>query len=258
MIRLRSLSTLLLLLLAIGASAQDAEKEDEDPWDSGEWDDWKEDIGYSDTTHSLTHWAGIDLAVTGYLTPGNRFTMPSGSKNWELDYARSIGWNLNLFEKRFALVGRHLGLVTGIGFDWDRYAFEKNVSVKANSDCTWTQKGNIDYDKNKLKTTYLRVPLLLELNTSEIPDKSFHLAAGVIGGWRIHSELDQAYSQNGDEFTREREADFNIQSFRYSLTTRLGYGKYNLFFEYSPMPLFERGEGPELYPFSAGVTLLGL
>lgn len=248
---------LLLICCPIVLLAQEGEKDGENGFWDEDWDDWKGDIGYSDTIHALTNWAGIDLAVTGYMTPGGNFD-PSGQYgNWKLDYARSIGWDLNLFEKRFALAGRHFGLVTGIGFDWDRYAFEKKVSVTADADSTWAFEDGTDYDVNKLKTTYLRVPLLFEVNSSEIPENSFHIAVGAIGGWRIHSEFEQQFSVNGTEITREKEAGFNIRSFRYSLTTRLGYGNYNIFFEYSPMPLFERDEGPEFYPFSAGVTLLG-
>lgn len=257
----RIIPFLLLFFFSIGLAAQD---EDEwgngssNSWDDGEWDDWKEDIGYSDTVHSLTHWAGIDIAVTGYMTSGNRLNMPKGLENWELDYGRSIGWSLNLLEKRFALADRYLGLVTGIGFDWDRYAFEKNVSLRANSDSTWSMKDGTDYDESKLKVTYLRVPLLFELNTSRIPDNSFHLSVGAIGSWRIHSKFEQEYSKDGTDFTSEKKARFNLNSFRYSLTTRLGYSNYNIFFEYSPMPLFQRGEGPEFYPFNVGVTVLGM
>ena len=249
---------LLLLLFPFSVIAQDGTDDEGFEWDNEEWGDWKDDINYDDTTHQLTNWAGIDLAVTGYLAPDHRFDLPSENGNWTLDYSRSIGWNLNLFETRFPIVGRHFGLVTGLGFDWDRYAFERNVSIGSKPDSTWAYEDGTDYDKNKLKTTFLRVPLLLELNTSEDPEKSFHLSVGVIGGWRIHSKFDQEFTIDGTEHHIEKVAKFNVNSFRYSLTTRLGYDDYNLFFEYSPMPLFERGEGPELYPFSAGVTILGI
>ncbi len=241
--------------------AQDDPEEDEwnsEEWNEDRWGEFKEDINYDDTAHQLTNWAGIDLAVTGYLAPDNRFTLPGSQKEWTLDYSRSIGWNLNLFETRFPIVGRHFGLVTGLGFDWDRYAFERNVTVKADPDSTWAFEDGTDYEDNKLKTTFLRVPLMLEVNSSTDPEKSFHLALGVIGGWRIHTKYEQEFKVNGAEHQIERVAKFNVNSFRYSLTTRFGYGDYNLFFEYSPMPLFERGEGPELYPFSAGVTIAGI
>ena len=42
-----------------------------------------------------------------------------------------------------------------------------------------------------------------------------------------------------------------------SATVRGGVGWFNLFATYSLTPLFESGRGPELYPFTVGVTLLG-
>lgn len=251
---------LLLFVFPLFLQAQNENGENDDDgfeWE-GEFDSWKDDVGFDDSTHARTHWAGADLAVTGFLTPANKFAMTAENDDWTLDYSRSIGWNLNLFETRFPIVGPYFGLVTGLGFDWDRYSFEKNVSVQADPGETWAIEDGRDYDVNKLKTTFLRVPLLFELNTAEDPERSFHFAAGVIGGWRIHTKYHQEYSVDGTDITQEKVAKYNVHPFRYSVTTRLGYGKYNIFAEYSPMPLFERGEGPEVYPFSAGITIVGI
>lgn len=255
---LRYTISFVLVLIASGLLAQKEGEDGGNSWSSEGWDDWKEEINYDDTAHERTNWAGVDIASTGYLTPDNKFSMPFGNKNWTLNYGRSIGWNLNLFEKRFPIVGPYFGMVTGLGFDWDRYAFEKKVSIAANPDSTWAYEDGTDYDMNALKTTFLRIPLLFELNTSEDPDRSFHLSVGVIGSWRIHTKFHQEFEVDNTDITRETKAKFNVNSLRYSLTTRFGYGDYSLFLEYSPMPLFERGEGPELYPFSAGITLLGI
>ena len=48
-----------------------------------------------------------------------------------------------------------------------------------------------------------------------------------------------------------------LKRFRVSLTARAGVGWFNVFATYSLTPLFESGSGPELYPFSVGVTLVG-
>ncbi len=255
---IRYFATFLLLFSFPFTLLGQNDPDEDDEWSSEGWEEWKDDIGYDDTAHKRTNWAGIDIASTGYLTPANKFSMPLGNKNWTLDYGRSVGWNLNLFEKRFPIAGPYFGMVTGVGFDWDRYAFERNVSVSANPDSTWAYEDGTDYDVNKLKTTFLRIPLLFEVNTAKDPESSFHLSLGVIGAWRIYTKFHQEFEVNNTQITRETKAKFNVNSLRYSLTTRFGYGNYSLFLEYSPMPLFERGEGPELYPFSAGITLLGI
>jgi hypothetical protein len=50
-----------------------------------------------------------------------------------------------------------------------------------------------------LKSTFVNVPLLLEFNTNKNPEKSFHLAFGVIGGFKLGSRTRQILEQNGEE-----------------------------------------------------------
>ena len=59
-------------------------------------------------------------------------------------------------------------------------------------------------------------------------------------------------------FHKEKDKQsFNTNPFRVSATVRGGVGWFNVFATYSLTPLFENGRGPELYPFTVGVTLLG-
>ncbi|HRY97973.1 MAG TPA: hypothetical protein P5550_02850, partial [Bacteroidales bacterium] len=49
--------------------------------------------------------------------------------------------------------------------------------------------------------------------------------------------------------------DFHLNPLKAEGTVRLGWGVVNLFANYSFLPLFKEDEGPELYPFSVGLTL---
>jgi len=49
-------------------------------------------------------------------------------------------------------------------------------------------------------------------------------------------------------------SSFNINAFEYAATARVGYKDVGLFATYSLTPLFESGKGPELTPFSIGIS----
>jgi hypothetical protein len=209
------------------------------------------------TRGEFKFWEGLDIGVSGYLTPSNSLTVPSGSPFLELDYARSrsIAWNMGQFN--LPIVKNYVQLVTGIGLEWKSYAFRNNWTLNSDSPTVSATEENLDFSKNKLRTTWINVPLLLEFNTSRNEDKSFHLAAGVTGSYNIfRNRLKQEYEIDGFEGDRKIKDDFNINPFRCQLTARLGYGDFGIFANYQLNEMFKDNRGPELYPFSAGFSLI--
>jgi hypothetical protein len=104
--------------------------------------------------------------------------------------------------------------------------------------------------------SFVNVPLLLEFNTSDKPHKSFHIAAGVIGGYKLTSRTKREYEIDGAAVKEIKKDDYNINPFRLDATVRVGYGDFTLFGTYSLTTLFERNKGPELYPFSVGIRIM--
>ena len=111
------------------------------------------------------HWAGIDFGFNVLLNSAGtqQFANDPYLRN---DIAQSHVWNLNLLDHKFRIIKEYVGLTTGIGFNFTQVAFENNyVLGKANDSTFATIDTVFNYDKNKLKATYLTVPLLLEFNT---------------------------------------------------------------------------------------------
>jgi hypothetical protein len=104
---------------------------------------------------------------------------------------------------------------------------------------------------------FLTAPLLLEFNTHRNPSKSLHFAAGVVGGYRLGSRNVQVVEVFGRRARNSTRDDFNINPFNLSATARFGYGDLTFFATYSLTELFVTGRGPELYPFTAGIRLIG-
>lgn len=204
------------------------------------------------------HWAGIDLGISGYLSTRKSFGMIYEDRLFELDYSRSRTWNLNFIEKNFKIIRNYAGIVTGMGVSLNRYHFnERQTALIPDADITNMVLIGAITRKHFLSSSYLTIPWLLEFNTHRNPGKSFHIAGGLIGGYRLGSK-----SVRVVEFTDEKRRlvvrdDYNLAPFNLSTTVRFGLGNLNFFVTYTLTELFNKGKGPELFPVSAGVTLIG-
>lgn len=205
------------------------------------------------------NWVGIDLFQNGYLTPGNSITLPDFQDYMSLNYGlRNLGWNLNLIEKDFRFARGHLQIVTGLGFSFTSYSFKNKTKLNADTSYTvsYPYDAAIDYKKNKLRESFVTVPLLLELNTSRRDSRNFHIAAGVIGGLKLGASTKQILTVDNHTYKTIRKDDYNLFPFKLDATVRIGYGPLTLFGTYSLTPLFETGKGPTLYPFTVGVQIV--
>lgn len=227
----------------------DNNEKSEDKWEN-------EDKDEADVTHdNFHHWTGVGFGVNGYLTSDNKTSLPSGINFLDLNYSKSLNFILNIAEKDIHLYKNYINLVTGLGFECNSYEFKNNISLDPNSNTVSASVDSlIDYKKNKLKTTSINIPLLLEFNTNNNSDKSFHFAAGMIFGYKLSSKTKQTYDWEKREIKVKVKDDFNLAPFRSALTFRAGYDNVTLFANYSLTSLFESKKGPSLYPFSIGLS----
>lgn len=228
------------------------------------------------------HWAGIDLGINGFVNadksinlshdPSLELTDPKKVTQFmELDYSKSWVFSLNFYEHFFKIYQHHFGLVTGLGLEYNNYELKHNVRLiqngggfvsnnlnAYNQNYTWgVVDSTFNFSKNRFKTFYINAPLMFEINTGDHKNKSFHLSAGAIVGYKFTTRMKYKYKDNGDEQKIKDDQNFNTNPFKVALTARVGYGWLNFFATYSLTPLFESGRGPELYPVSVGMTLLG-
>ena len=209
----------------------------------------------SNWNEKFKHWNGIEFGVNGLMDYKNSIDLPASASFLELDYAKSIQFGLNLYEKDFHIVKNYVNIVTGFGFDFNSYAFQNNITL--NGDTTYLSASNdstIDYKKNELNVTYLKVPLMLEFNTSKNPKKNFHIGLGAEIAYRIHSVTKQKYDADDKHYKIKQKDDFNLEPFRYSAVARIGFNNVTVFANYGLNRLFKKDKGPQVYPFTVGVT----
>ncbi len=228
------------------------------------------------------HWAGFELGVSGYVTPDFDMNFNPDYPYMNMNTARSITVNINPFELNLNLYKNKIGFTTGLGFQISNYYFTDNYVMLQDSSTLVAFKvedsqGNpVKLKVNKLVTSYLNLPIFFEYQTNPYRRlSSFHVTLGVIAGVRIGSYTKQVYENEGEAYSLVDEqgnkvADyevehhsvqdrgaFHLSPFKLDAAFRVGWSHLNLFSTYSLTQMFQKDQGPELYPFTVGITLLG-
>lgn len=217
----------------------------------------KEIVTAKDSIHDYNaefkHWNGIEFGSNGLMDYKNNLNLPASAGFLELDYAKSFQFGLNLFEKDFHLYKNYINLVTGLGFNFNHYSFANNVTLQSDSSYIWATNDSVTYKKNKLNVSYLRAPLLLEINTSKDPHKNFHIAGGIEFAYRIHAVTKQKYDVNDKHYKIKQRDDFNLEPFNMNLIARIGYNNVTVYASYGLSRLFKKEQGPQVYPVGLGI-----
>lgn len=197
------------------------------------------------------HWSGLEFGFNNYLTSDKSLVMPTDIYYMTLHSGKSNNFNLNITQQSLGLT-RHIGIVTGLGINWNNYRFDGNNNIKKNN------IGVIEIDsldahleKSKFTTIYLTLPLMLEI---QIPADNHHinLAGGFIGAIKLGSYTKMVF-ENGDKL--KSHGDLSLNLLRYGPTARIGFENFQVYATYYMTPLFKTGKGPgeyELYPFEIG------
>ncbi len=213
-------------------------------------------------------WMGIDLGVDGLVDLSNGFDIqPQGDYNFmEMNYWRNCHVRLNFFEWRFNLVINVFNIVTGMGFDFQHYGFSQKIKLDEADDYpgqTYTTPiiGQTDslhsINRSRLAVQYFNIPLFFNLRTKKSAKHrhQFNFTFGVVGGIKTGSSSRIKYTENGYDAEEEKKDDFNLETFTATAMVRIKYSFFSIYASYQFTPMF-RGQNPNLYPFSIGVTLL--
>ena len=231
------------------------------------------------------HWAGFDLGLNGYFMPDFKMSLPKEAEYMDLRTTKSWAVHINFYEQNIALSkNKKWGMVTGLGLNWNNYRFNKDTRLNADSSKLhgYIDQG-ISIRKSKLTSLYFNIPLLFEFQTNSYHKKnSFHINVGMIMGVRLSSHTKKYYDEWNKDFevtefnpaTDSYETvytatspdyakakdfdDFYMNAFKWDATARIGWGFINLFATYSVNTLFKKDKGPELYPWTLGITLVNL
>lgn len=155
----------------------------------------------------------------------------------------------------------------GAGVGTDNIYFDKTyVGIK---DPTPTlrfidQSDTNHFKKNKLATAFLEAPLELRFSSNpETPNKTFKVALGIKVGVLVNAHIKQKNLETAQgatliDYTEKQASKHFFNSNRIVATARIGYGVFGVFGTYQLNPLFKEGLGPNVEPYTIGLTLSGL
>lgn len=202
------------------------------------------------------HWSAVEFGLNNYVTSDYSFTLPAQDNFMDLNTGKSYNFNINFAQLGIGLT-RHLGLVTGVGFEFNSYFFDGNNNIMKDDNGVIIEYNadddGISLEKSKFTTTYFVVPLLVEMQIPVSRGNTINIAGGVIGGAKLGSKTKLVYFDGGKEKYKEKD-DYSLNVFRYGPTVRLGYESFQLYATYYMNGLFQNNKGPELYPLQVGVA----
>jgi len=203
------------------------------------------------------HWAGIDFGFNMFLNPDY-----SGydTEFMDIDELRSNSAYFNVLQQSIGLQRSRnkIGLVTGLGLHLQGYRLNDNITIARDENSVIQPQSLVAYDnqKSKLALISVMVPLLLEF---QIPvnhyDNRIYFSAGPYGSVKLNSHTKVKYKLDQKEKLKVVD-HFSLRDFHYGLMVRTGYRSINLFATYDLVPLFRDERGPELTPFTVGITLI--
>ena len=212
-------------------------------------------------------WAGIDgfqIGAIGLFTKsGDRAfaDRPDLAPNT----ARCSMLGFTPFGKEAEIFKDRLRLAAGLGFQFESYAFDKNVRLTDEPSLQGIEDTIRDYRKNTLNANYVTLPVVLQFNTKRNLEKSFHIAVGVLAGYRISSNMTYKWSEEGRRQRERLRNDYALEPYRLSAIAQVGIGNAMIWAQYDLTMKFTATDTtimvlgakstPEVYAWSAGINI---
>jgi hypothetical protein len=202
------------------------------------------------------HWAGFEWGINNFLDAEHTLSREGEDSFMDLNTGRSWVINLNFAQYSLGFGTSHFGSVIGLGLEFNNYFFDgDNTMAEVNDYVVGIDTSGIS--KSKLTTTFLRIPLILEVQfPNNVRAKRMFISAGVIGGLKLGSHTKVVYENEYGKSKDKNKDDFNISPFRFGVTARIGFGCVSVFGDYYFTPMYVDGKGPDLNPFSVGLALV--
>jgi hypothetical protein len=161
----------------------------------------------------------------------------------------------------------------GAGFSFERFKLTNNytLSPQAGSDGSYSLSSpanfnaNWSINKSMIVSNYfdvMPIEFRFDTNPKDI-SRSFSFAVGGRVGVLFESHTKIKYTAAGvsGNATSKDKQQHGLNQFRYGVYTRVGFGNFNLFYNYNFSPYFAPGKGPEqtsMTTMTFGISINGL
>ena len=195
----------------------------------------------------------------GYLMVSNDFGTFNPSNQVSLNTSHSWEIGANLFTTSHAFgPTKNWGFALGLGWGYRSMRLDGDYAFRDIEGVTQVIPGSLEpadgrsteYSKSRLRYFYFRIPLSIEWQTRLSNRRSVFFSVGpeaeIRHGFRSKGKI------NGKKETFDK--GLHGRPVGVNLLAQAGYGNLGVYTRYATYGLFEKGKGPELYPFSFGLS----
>lgn len=194
----------------------------------------------------------IDLGLVKLIDNGS-FTLSEDNQDFRYRPGKTVNFGFDVLQAGYRF-NDHFRIFLSGGFDWTYIRLRGNIDFLENTTpLTWAYS-DVDYSKNKLTATYLRLPLTFELRSRSYSGLGrLRFAFGPEGGFLLKGT--QRFKS--DELGKQKfKDDYNFTQFRYGAFARFGVGPLGIYGKYYFNDLFENSPNQSgLRTFTFGLML---
>ena len=225
------------------------------------------DLNKSNKTAQDYAWSGIDgfqIGAIGLFTSDGKRAF-ADRPDLALNSTRCSMLGFTPIGKEAEIIKDRLRLAAGLGFQFESYAFDKNIRLSEDPYLQGIEDTMRDYRKNTLNANYVTLPVVLQFNTKRNLEKSFHIAVGAIAGYRISSNMTYKWSEEGRRQRERLRNDYALEPYRLSAIAQVGIGNAMIWAQYdltmkfnasSAIPEVAGASGtPEVYAWLAVINI---
>lgn len=198
------------------------------------------------------HWSGFNLGFADFANV--KYKQDEETDYMALQRKNSLVMQFNMFQYSMRLNSlNNIGVVTGLGLEYQRLRFEHKNSILRGEDGHIAPLILEHVKKSSLKNLYLTVPLMFEWQFPARKYQRTYVAAGIMGGVRLHTKTKVVYkNENGDTRRLKHSGNYNINPVKADAVIRIGYSKLALWGSYTLNNMMKSNKAPEVHPFTIG------
>jgi hypothetical protein len=201
-----------------------------------------------------TKWFTLDIGFANYLDASSykwqpQFTNPAvgpalTAKSFQLNNGKSSNVNLWIVQQKYQLK-ENWYVKYGLSVNMYNFRFEQPISYR-NTGASYVYLDSKTFKKDKLYTSYLTVPILLNYSS---PKKGFTIGGGLSVGYLMNSKNKQI-----DGKKQKYNGNFNLNDFQVAGIGELGIGNVKLYTSVSLTNLYDSKLSKQFnYPFAIGL-----
>ncbi|HRP54699.1 outer membrane beta-barrel protein [Agriterribacter sp.] len=150
----------------------------------------------------------------------------------------------------------------GAGLGTDNMFFKETTVDLRKYPLSFARDTVSSYKKYKIATGYLEVPVELRFTSNPANySKAFKVALGVKVGTMVDAHTKAKITRDREGYggyTQKVKDKRNFNTTRLAGTLRVGYGAFSIFGTYQFNEFIREGAGPNVKPYSIGLTISGL